>query len=106
MKSRPPARRPKTRYLRLRIEAEEEISFDEFSDSVNSALEDSLGHIYGSRVHLRILHNTWKKERQSGIIEVRKESVDEVRASLITADLPVDGFIYIEKASGTVSSLT
>lgn len=106
MKSRPPARRPKTRYLRLKVEAEEEISFDEFSDSVNSTIEDSLGHIYASRVHLRILHNTWKKERQSGIIEVRKDSVDEVRASLITANLPVDGLVYIEKVSGTVSSLT
>ena len=108
MKNLQPAMREKTRYLKFKVHSEENI---ELSDFVNSFWDKSIAYL-GSRTLSDaspwIIANKFDEEKQEGVIRVKREEIDAVRAALtlIRKFNGQEGFVEVLKISGAVRGVS
>lgn len=103
----PPSLREKQRYLEFSIHSEEKVDLGEVVDSVwNSAL-NYLGEKGCSEANFWVIGNRFDEGRQEGIIRVRREKEDDIRAALtlIKEIGNRKAFIKVEKTSGSIKKL-
>jgi RNase P/RNase MRP subunit POP5 len=104
MKRIPPAIQEKERYLKFRVHgAEKEIG--EVVDAVWESAIRYMGSQGASEADIRILGDRFSEEDQTGIVRVRADKEDDLRAALALDPCMDDAFFSVEKVSGTVTGL-
>lgn len=105
MKQIPPAIQENSRYLSFGIHGEKK-ELGEVVEAVwNSAL-DYMGTKGVSDAKIWIIGNKFNRKKQEGIIKVKENKEDDLRAALtINNGFEDKSFIKVKKTSGTLNSL-
>lgn len=103
----PPSLRQKSRYLKFRIHSEENIDLGEFVDEVWDQCLDYLGTRGTSEVDFWIIKNQFKEKDQKGIIKVKRDKTEDLRAvlGLINNIEGKKSVIEVTAVSGSIKQL-
>lgn len=102
MKRIPPAIQEKERYLKFRVRGEEK-EIEEVVDAVWESATRYMGTQSVSEANIRFLGDRFSEEDQTGVIRVRVEKANDLRASLALNPCLEDSCFVVEKVSGTLS---
>ncbi|PSG99328.1 MAG: ribonuclease P protein component 2 [Nanohaloarchaea archaeon SW_7_43_1] len=107
MKPLPPSIREKKRYLKFKIHAEKDVGFGEVADAIWDTSLNYLGSEKTGKANHWLIKNQFDKDRQTGIIKIRKSFLNNFRSSLAIIDEIGDknGFIEIQSVSGSIKKL-
>lgn len=107
MKRLPPSQRENQRYLKFRLRAEKDLDLGEVVESVWKSCIRYLGTRDSSAANFWVIGNKFNEEEQQGVIRVRADREDDLRAALATSkDVGgVEGFVEIVKVSGSLKGL-
>jgi len=106
MKNLQPAMKDSTRYIKFKIHSDKEI---EISEMVENFWDASIGYIGVknlSNANPWLIGNKFDQKNQEGVIRVKKEYVEDIRASLamISEIGSSKAFISVEKVSGNIAN--
>ena len=107
IKQLPPSQRKSYRYLKFRVHSEKKVDTGEIVDAVWKSTLKFLGTKEAAETDFWLLGDKYGEETQEGVIKVRKNKLDELRASLTLVN-EVSGeevFIQVIKTSGSIKSL-
>lgn len=105
MKQIPPAIQENERYLKFKVNGEEK-DLGQVVEAVWSSVTEFMGVQGASEADIWIIGNKFDKDMQSGVIRVRRDRVNDLRAALtLRPRFKDETFISVEKVSGTISSL-
>jgi RNase P/RNase MRP subunit POP5 len=105
VKNRTPAERDSQRYLKFRIHSEEKVSFREVLQAVKNSTREFMGIKELSEAQPWLIKNRFNEEEQEGVVKIKREFEDDLRASLTLSELPENGFFEVVKVSGSVGSV-
>ncbi|MFB6144981.1 MAG: Rpp14/Pop5 family protein [Candidatus Nanohaloarchaea archaeon] len=107
MKRLPPSQREKQRYLGFRIHSEDDLEIGDIVEAVWSSVLRYMGTKGAGESNFWVIGNKFDEESQEGVIRVRRDYVEDVRAALVTQKhlSGTDGFIEITGVSGSMKSL-
>ena len=107
MKDLQPAMREDTRYLRFKIHSEEKKDISEVVDSFWDVAISYIGMNKLSKAEPWFIANRFDEEKQEGVIQVNKKYLSDLRAALTILDSigSEEGFLTVEKVSGSISNL-
>ncbi len=103
----PPSLREKQRYMKFSIHAEENIELGEAVSAIWGSALNYLGEKGCSESNFWVIGNRFNREKQEGILRVRRERESDLRAalSLVEEFGSKKGFLKIEKTSGSIKKL-
>lgn len=105
MKQIPPAIQESEHYLKFRVNGEEK-ELGQVVDSVWTSVTEFMGVQGASEADIWIIDNKFDEDAQNGVIRVRRDKVDDVKAALtLRPGFEDDSFISVERVSGTMSGL-
>lgn len=107
IKRLPPAIQEKQRYLEFKVRCGENRELGDVVDAVWDAALGYLGTKGVSEADFWVIGNRFDEEEQEGVIEVRRDNEDELRAALALVE-KIGGkkaFIQVTRTSGTLDSL-
>lgn len=107
IKQLPASQRKSYRYLKFKVHSKEIVDTGDIVEAVwNSALK-FLGTRGAAETDFWVLGNKFNEENQEGVIKVRRDKVEELRASLtlVSGFSGEEGFIEVTKVSGSLKSL-
>lgn len=107
IKQLPPSQRKSYRYLKFRVHSEENVDTGDIVDAVWKSALKFLGTKNVAETDFWLLGNKFNEEKQEGVIKVRRDKLEELRASitLISEFSGEKGFIEVTKVSGSLKSL-
>lgn len=107
MKSLPPSLRENRRYLKFRVHSDEKKELGEVVDAVWNSCLSYIGTAGCSEANFWVIGNRFDEDTQEGIIKVRRQKEDEVRAALTMINQigGSSGFIEVKRVSGTLEAL-
>ena len=105
---RDPSERPSYRYLKVKIHAEEKISFSQLLEAYWDKVPEFIGVKDLSDAEAWLIKNKFGEEKQTAVVRVDREYEDDMRAALTLIDSfgGSEGFIEVEKVSGSISALS
>lgn len=107
IKQLPPSQRKSYRYLKFRVHSDKNVDTGEIVDAVWTSVLKFLGSKGAAETDFWLLGDRFDEEKQEGVIKVRRERVEELRASmtLINEFSGEEGFIEVRNVSGSLKSL-
>jgi RNase P/RNase MRP subunit POP5 len=104
MKRLQPAEQEATRYLEFKVHSEEEIELSELVESFWDISIEFLGSRTLSSASPWIIANKFDEEKQEGVIQVKRDHEDEIRAALtlIREFDSGEGFVEVKNVSGVL----
>lgn len=107
MKTIPPTLRDKHRYIRFRIHSGKQFEFGKVVKTVENASTQLLGDKGAAEADYWIIKNKFDHEKQEGVIKVRREHENNLRAALtLKKDINGSkGFFEVDKVSGSIKNL-
>lgn len=105
MKNKTPAERDSKRYLKFRIHSEEKVSFREALKAIKDSTREFMGLRDLSEAQPWVIKNRFEEDEQEGVVEVKREFEDDLRASLALSELPGNGSLEVVKVSGSLRSV-
>jgi RNase P/RNase MRP subunit POP5 len=105
VKQIPPAIQESEHYLKFKVNGEEK-ELGQVVDSVWTSVTEFMGVQGASEADIWIIGNKFDEDAQTGVIRVRRDKVDDVRAALtLRPGFEDKSFISVERVSGTISGL-
>lgn len=107
IKPLPPSQRKSYRYMKFEIHSNKEVEIGEVVDAIWDSALELLGTQGVAEADFWFLGDKFNKEEQEGIVKVKRENLDDLRAALTLLNTFSDkeGFIEIKKVSGSLKSL-
>lgn len=105
---RDPSERSSYRYIKVKIHAEEDISFSQLLEAYWDKVPDFMGVKELSDAEAWLIKNKFNKEDQEAILRVERSFENRIRAALTTIDSfsHNSGFLQVVKVSGSISTLS
>lgn len=107
IKQLPPSQRKSFRYLKFRIHSDKKIDTGEIVDAVWKSTLKFLGTKGAAETDFWLLGEKFDEEKQEGVIKVRRDKLEELRAAitLVNEFSGEESFIEVTKVSGSLKSL-
>jgi len=107
MKKLQPSMRESTRYLKFKIHSEEKIEISEIVETFWEASCSYMGVKELSDAKPWLIGNKFDEEKQEGVIRVKREYADDIRASLILINKISDEkvMLSVDNVSGNLDNL-
>ncbi|MFB6200266.1 MAG: Rpp14/Pop5 family protein [Candidatus Nanohaloarchaea archaeon] len=107
MKQLPPTLRHDYRYIKFEINSEQELEIGEVVDSIWDAALNYMGEKNAGRANIWVIGNQFNQEKQQGVIKVRREYEDDLRAALTLIEKVNSQkcFFQTVKVSGAIKNL-
>lgn len=100
----PPTLRPRARYLAYEVISDTKLEFIDVMNAIWFSVIGLLGELGAAEVQMRIIKDSWKADKQAGLLRVGHTAVEPVRAALALAarigDVPI--IIRVLGVSGTI----
>lgn len=107
MKNLQPAMKDSTRYIKFKIHSDEEIVLSEMVEVFWATTSSYMGVKELSDANPWFIGNKFNEKRQEGVIRVKREYLEDLRASLCLIDQFSSNkcFISVKNVSGNITGL-
>ena len=105
---RDPSERPSYRYLKVKIHAEEDVDFSQLLEAYWGKIPEFIGVKDLSDAEAWLIKNKFDKKSQTAVVRVDRRYEGDMRAALNLIDSfgNCEGFLTVEKVSGSISALS
>lgn len=107
IKQLPPSQRKSYRYLKFQVHSDQKVDTGEIVNAVWSSTLKFLGTKGAAETDFWLLGDKFNEEKQEGVIKVRRNKLEQLRASLALVNefSGEEGFIEVINVSGSLKSL-